>query len=201
MTPKIFAFLLASLFLASCAQTRPPELYLLEARTSAAAKPARANIDRIGLSEVKLPAYARNKKIASQTAGNKIVQDDDNRWAEPPEEAVSRTLSQSLETQLGAAVVVGPFPRGLDPDLRVEVRFNKFLRSETGAAEMGGQYGILSGDGREVLLLQTFSITAPASAQDYGSYLNAVSAGLSQLSQQISRSTRSGKVTRSLRNG
>ncbi|MTI42526.1 hypothetical protein JM93_03168 [Roseibium hamelinense] len=197
----ILKLLVASLALSglmACVPSAPPSLFLVEAHTSSAAQPKHPKITRVGLLAVKLPTYARSEKIASRTNSNQIVQDDNNRWAEPPEEAVTRTLSASLEHKLSADVTIEPLPRGLDPSLRVAVRFDRFLRTPTGGVEMTGQYALQTGDGRDVVDLQRFSINVPSKGTSYDAFFEAVSTGLTQLGDQIARSALSRQVVRKL---
>ena len=51
-------------------------------------------LDAIGIAVVSLPGYARDARMASREAGNRIVVDDAHRWAEDPDEAITRALAE-----------------------------------------------------------------------------------------------------------
>lgn len=175
------------LILSSCSGSPPPDLYLLDVG-SAGPKDTMPWYERIGMEKVRLPAYAQSDRIASLRSDHIVVQDDDNRWAEPPEEALSRVLALSLGRQLGGDVVVEPFPRGFDPDLRVQIRFDRFLRNGEGASEIAGQVTLLSGDGRSVLDIERFDVVTGASDLRYAAYVEAVSLAVDTLSERITAS-------------
>lgn len=171
--------------LAACAGT-PPELYVLtEPRGADAAGLETPGLERVGLATVSLPGYAQGDKIASLAADNQIFQDEDHRWAEPPEDGVSRILALSLEQRLAAAVVAAPFPRGLDPDIRIDVRFDRFVRTQPGGAEISGQYSVISGDGGEVLTVRRFEHQQTSPTAGYPGFMQALEAALAELSRGV----------------
>ena len=168
---------------AGCAAAPDPTLYILASET---APPTTLNSDRrIGLSEITLPAYARQLPIASLSATNRIVQDDDHRWAAPPSEVISAALSRALERELQSAVVIRPYPRGLEPDVQLRVTFDRFLRSADGGAELNGQFLLIEGRADAVSSIQRFSITVPARGSGYEAYMRAVASAVDELSVTI----------------
>ena len=82
----------------------------------------------LGTAVVTLPGYARDPRIASRDAGTGVSFDDDDRWAESPEEAITRVLVERLRHHGGDAVLLEPFPRGFEPAARVEIAFDRLLR-------------------------------------------------------------------------
>lgn len=169
----------------ACSPGPAPSLYFLDAAPS----PANYTADavRVGLAEISLPAYARKVQIANRTRDHRIVQDDDHRWAAPPAEAISDALANALEAQLAGPVVPRPYPRGFQPDLRVRVAFDRFLRSDDGAAELAGQYFII-GAADEDVGIRRFQITAAADDESYEAYMRAVADGLGALAADIAAS-------------
>ncbi|MEM1092790.1 MAG: ABC-type transport auxiliary lipoprotein family protein, partial [Pseudomonadota bacterium] len=105
-----------------------PNRFLLDLPAAGSITAGQSEYNRIGLQMVSLPEYANSEKIASLLAGAVVVQDENNRWAESPADAVARHLAASISRRLSAVVLVEPFPRGFNPGLQVEVRFDRFIR-------------------------------------------------------------------------
>lgn len=158
-----------SLFLASmlsaCFSGPPPKLYLLEpqvnadaAGVDAAGVDAARVIKTLGISAVELPGYAGDERIASRDAGGLVSIDDQHRWAEDPEVAITRLLSARLRYHAGGTVLIEPWPRDYKPVARVEVVFDRLLREPSGGVDMAGQIQLLSGDGRKLLKSLPFEV-------------------------------------------
>ncbi|MCG8441346.1 MAG: PqiC family protein [Caulobacterales bacterium] len=184
--PNLSALLLAAAaLLASACSSAPPQLYLLSAPTPAETAAPEGRYAVVGLAELTLPAYGRGEKIVSQGEGEQLLRDDDHRWAEPPEEALTRAVSRALRSRIAASVVAEPFPRGLDPDLRVLIRFDRFLRAADGRSEMAGQFVLMSGDGRAVRRIEAFDIAMAGRGEGYSAYVDAVSRSVDELTARI----------------
>lgn len=200
---KVLAAVFGASIAVSACSVPPPELYLLRAPDQVEPLAEAGRYELIGLEEFSLPSYGDDDKIVSVIEGGRIRRDDANRWAEQPGNALTRVVSRSLGRHLDANVVVEPFPRGFEPDLRVVVRFDQFLRGMEGRPELGGQFFLISGDGREVLHIEPFELSAEtvdaspagdsaasdgaggAAAGAYSDFVRAVSASAAQLSQKI----------------
>ncbi|MEM9533980.1 MAG: PqiC family protein [Pseudomonadota bacterium] len=165
-----------------------PNRFLLDLPDSGAVPAGSSDYQRIGLHQVLLPEYASSERIASLNAGAAIVQDENNRWAESPADAVARHLAAGISRRLAAVVLVEPFPRGLNPELQIEVRFDRFVRDlPRGNAALGGQFVLISGDGRTVRHIEGFSFANPLPGDDYAGYVAGLNEGLSELAAAISR--------------
>jgi len=175
-----------ALIVSSCAilPSPEPEFYALAPIAGASSETAAAhNGFLIGLSEITLPAYARNQQITTAASPVQIVEDDDHRWAVPPTEAVTNALARSIETHAGATVVQTPFPRGIEPTVRVQVSFDRLLRSRQGGAHIAGQY-IVVRDGGAVSVIR-FDIDEASSGTAYAAYMAAMASALDDLSAMI----------------
>lgn len=175
---------------AACGSRSDPTLYVLGG--FAAVETPSTAAERIGLSEVSLPAYARQAAIASASGDNQITQDDDHRWAAPPSEAVSAALARALEARLDRPVALRPYPRGFDPDIAVQVTFDHFLRGAQGQAEMAGQYIVVGARGVDLDHIARFQFSIPASGAGYGAYVAAVEDGLERLAGEIAEAAAQG---------
>ncbi len=175
---------ISALTLSACGS---PNRFLLTMPVDRSIPAGQSDFRRIGLRKVTMPEYANSEKIASLEPGSVILQDEENRWAESPEDAVARHLAAGIARGLEAVVVVEPYPRGLNPGLQIEVRFDRFLRDVAGnSANLSGQFILGSGDGREVVHIDTFSYAKALPSSDYAGYVSALNEGLIELSKTIS---------------
>ena len=171
-----------SLF-SGCASKPTPDLYFLDhASTQVVEQKFR---ERIGLAEVILPSYARKEKIASLTDRHRIFQDDNHRWAEPPEVAVSVAFTRALEFRLNRSVLLQPYPRALAPALQVKIVFDRFLRGPDSQAQLSGQYLLLADEGSEVLAIVRFQYAVSADSPDYPGYMGAILKAIALISDRI----------------
>ena len=94
---RLGVIILSSVFvLSACSSGPPPKLYLLESFSGEAASKDLAKssgIESLGMSPVELPGYASDAQIASLKVDGTVYQDDRNRWAEEPMDAITRLLS------------------------------------------------------------------------------------------------------------
>ncbi len=194
MDPSLVAILrcLVSVSVLCLAACGSPNRYLLDMTDNKQVVQGQSDFQRIGLQKVSLPDYARGEKIASLMAGSAILQDDKNRWAESPEDAIARSLAAAIGRGLSAVVLVEPYPRGLNPDLQIEVRFDRFVRDQTaGVASLSGQFIVSSGDGRQVIHIESFAGNYRLSSEGYGGYVDALKEGLAELANTINQAAAS----------
>ena len=176
-----FGLLGASLAVAACSTAPDPILYTLGDQPQLRRSDRSQSI--IGLSEVILPAYARNAQITTEVSAHRVVEDDDHRWAVPPAEAITSALVTILETTTGESVVRRPFPGGINPEDRIYIEFERLLRGNTGEAILSGRYIILTRDAGSIV--QAFDIIVPATNDDYEHYMSSLSVGLGVLGEGI----------------
>ena len=170
--------------LSSCASKPSPSLYFLDQDIG---RTTEANYTRsIGLAEVVLPSYARKEKITNLTDRHRLAHDDNHRWAEPPETAVSVAFARALEATLGRAVLLKPYPRSLTPALQIKIVLDRFLRGVEGQADLSGHYFLMNGDGGEVLNIVRFQFSVPADSNNYQGYMSAVLRTIGLISRRIS---------------
>jgi len=170
----------------ACSSAPDPVLYTLADR-NLVSSPGLAK-EVIGLSELRLPAYARNQQITTAVSPYRITEDDDHRWATPPSEALTSSLSKSLEGNTGRTVLQTPYPSSVRPDIRVTISFDRLLRGIDGDAEMGGQYLIQAPDADTII--KRFNIAVSANGDDYEDYMAAVTEALDELGAEIAAEMR-----------
>ncbi len=178
------------LLVIGCSNGPPPRQYLLEPVLDPINKSVPPVIDAVALAEVVVPAYASDQRVASRDKRYQINYDEKNKWADSPDEALTRVLANRLRYYLQATVIVEPWPRGYDPQARIEVQFDKLLREATGGAEMSGQIRIISGDGKQMIDVLTFQFVRYANNRQHGSFYAAVAAGVNDISRMAADSLR-----------
>ncbi len=186
MTTLTRVSLLLLFFAVSSACSTPTRYLIAAPQVSQSPTALAGRFARIGLKEVSLPHYAQNDKITSRHGGNFITQDEDHRWAEPPEKAVIRGLVSGLEARLGSSVIAEPFPRGLNPNLQIDVRFDQFVRNtQTNSAQVAGQFVLISGDGRTVAAIQRFNVSTALESGSYSDFASALQRSMHEVVEQI----------------
>jgi len=157
-SPVLFITALSFFMLMGGSGGPSARLYLLEPIVDEQQSRTPTKAQDIGIAVVKLPGYADDKAIASRVDGERAELDERAHWAESPDAAITRVLANRMRAYSGGNVIVEPWPRGFDPEARVEFDFDKLLRDERGGAEVSGQLRIISGDGREVLAVKSFQV-------------------------------------------
>ena len=169
--------------IAACGGGPPARLYLLEPVSDSSFKRDDVVLDRLGIAMVTLPGYAKDARIASRREDGSIYLNDDHRWAEAPEEAITRVLAERLRERSGATLLAEPWPRDFEPVARVEVAFDRLLRESLGGVDMAGQILILSGDGRNVLRVQRFQFVHYGQTTDPAEFFVATSHGVDDIAR------------------
>lgn len=102
----------------------------------------------VGLGPVTLPAYLDRPEIVLRRSPTEVDVRRWDRWAEPLEDALTRTLAGSLRSTAGVREVA-PFPwRGRVPvDRRVEVDVVRFECEEGGDAVLEARWRVRGADG------------------------------------------------------
>ncbi len=180
---KFLYLVFAVLMSTSCGSGPPPKLYLLESVLDTSIELAPPGIDALGLAMTTLPGYAKDDRVASRLTDSRLVQEDRIRWAESPEDAITRVLADRLRYYVEATVLIEPWPRGFDPQARVEVAFDKLLRDVTGGAELTGQIRVISGDGRKVHAVRNFQLVHYANDRTPSVFFAAVSTGINDIAR------------------
>ena len=184
-----YALLFIVIAAAACSSP-PTNLYLIDDRGERSPALSSQGLPVVGLEKVDLPSYAQDERVISRGANHRLIADDNNRWAEPPEESLTRVLALKLGRELNALPLTEPFLRGADLSLRIAVTLDTFILNEDGEAEMSGQTAILSPNGRDVLAIERFAFKTKAASGSAGDYASAIEADLQKLSTSIAASAR-----------
>ena len=174
-----------SAVLSACSGGPPPRLYLLEspAIDTAEQVATTSSLDALGISQVKMPGYAADERIASVSTDGVVSKNDGQRWAEEPEIAITRLLANRLRLRASATVLVEPWPRDYAPQARIEIMFDRLLREPDGGASLSGQVHLLSGDGRELLQSVEFSRLVPGFSLDSTAYFRSIAVAVDDVAR------------------
>lgn len=182
--------LFISILVVGCSNTPPPKQFLLEPVLDPVNESNPPSVDAVALAVVVIPSYASDSRIASRNAQHQVVYDEGAKWADSPDEALTRVLANRLRYFLEANVIVEPWPRGYEPQARIEVQLDKLIREATGGAELSGQIRIISGDGKKMIDVRTFQFVRYANSRDPDAYFTSVSAGVNDISRMAADALR-----------
>lgn len=172
----------AILVLASCASSPDPKLYKLPDLHSQTPLASEAGL--ISLSELEMPAYARNLQITTAISTTELEEDDQHRWASPPTELFTSALAQHIEHAVEGVVLVRPLPAGIRSEFVVEVELDALFRTRLGGAYVRGQF-ILIGPGKSNHT-QRFEFDVTSNSSSYEDYALALNGALRLLASEIS---------------
>lgn len=189
MLPRVLLCCICIL-VTSCSSGPPARQYLLEPVLDPINESVPPVINAVALAEVVVPAYASDQRLASRDEQFQIHYEEKTKWADSPDEALTRVLANRLRYYLEANVIVEPWPRSYEPQARIEVQLDKLLREATGGAEMSGQIRIISGDGKKMIDVRTFQFVRYASERTPTAFFAAVAAGVNDISRMAAESLR-----------
>lgn len=169
--------------LTGCASGPAPTLYLLEPVVDEQQPRRPTDGQDVGLSVVKVPGYADDKPIASRVSGTQVSINTDHQWAESPDAAITRLLANRIRAYAGGNVLIEPWPRGFEPQARVEFDFDKLLRNERGGAEVSGQLRLISGDGKNVLEVKNFQVFHESGGLNHQDFFMALSRAINDIAR------------------
>lgn len=149
------------------------------------------SVGSVEVSEVSLPLYAESEEIAMQQASGAIVTDTKVLWADDPRRAVTQAIVTNLTATTRARVAAEPWPFDEFPDVRVSVRFDRFLPGADGQFRISGQYYVARVNSGLRESAQSFDLAAPYQPGSPVSLSTAQASALRDLSVMI--------ATRSLR--
>jgi len=180
--------------ISACGSGPASRLYLLEPWDETTQRVVETEFSELGLSVVSLPGYAKDERIATRKNTASVYLDDRHRWAESPEDAITRVLAEGLRLHSGATVLTEPWPRGYKPQARVEVVFDRLLRVPNGGSDMAGQIRLIAGDGRSVLSVTPFQVAYDGNSQEPEAFFLSTAAAINDIARMAIAALRKGPV-------
>jgi uncharacterized lipoprotein YmbA len=175
-------------------QQQPSRIYVLSAtpgaETTAPAGPAEPN-PAIGLGPLTLPKYLDRPQIVTRISPYELKASEFERWAEPLETNFARILAENLAVQIPTArISLFPWPRTAPIEYQVTVDVTEFYVEMDGQSSLVALWSIFKGEGKEALLSRKSRLRAPASTQEYGAMVAAMSQTVADLSRDIAGALR-----------
>jgi uncharacterized lipoprotein YmbA len=139
---------------------------LVEPKTAAEA-PALADV--VGVLPVRIPAALDRPQLVSWTAPNELRQDEFQRWAEPLDEGVTRTLAENLAALLPRdRILRAPWPAAASPRRRVATELRVFGLQPSGEVRMDASFVLLGPEEERVLARRAFASSRKPAAGSVG---------------------------------
>lgn len=144
----------------------------------------------VGLGPVTLPGYVRRPEILTRASAAELRPSETERWGEPLDEALPRTLGRDLSVELGTLDVrLFPWFRDSQPDVQVAVDIERFER-EGDDGVVAARYEVRdlrAGGGR---VAREAEHRAPAASGDAGATVDALSTALGALARELAAAVR-----------
>lgn len=141
----------------------------------------------LAIGPLRVPDYLKRTQMVRRGQGAEVIVDDFNRWAEPLDEAIHRTIASNVDGLLDNAVVIA-FPYGsmLDADYRLHGRIDRLDADRSGIAILDIQWGIGDSKGMTVVASRRTRYAAGVTRQgDPAAMAEAISDTIEQLSRDI----------------
>ena len=151
-----------------------------------------------GLGPIELPPYLDRSELAMRVSPAEVTYSKIDLWAEPLQANLMRVLQQNLSARLGGErLVLYPWPRTSVVSYQVALTVMQFERTATGEAQLHARWSIRDPRrGAEVAAKESSFVhrVAPATA---AAAVNALSADVGDLSQEIAAALQSLPVPQS----
>lgn len=136
----------------------------------------------LAIADVTIPGYLDREQIATRTVGHQLVYSTTDRWAEPLDQAIERTLRAELATRL-ASSGIEVLPRGGNPtyDLRVDVL--RFERSSPDRVELWARWILRTDAG--VLDRGDTHVSVPTATVDSNATAAALSEAIARMATEL----------------
>jgi uncharacterized lipoprotein YmbA len=171
----------------------PTRFYIMKVDESLKPDVAAASLNpalNVGIGPVQIPGYADRAQIVTFDDGARINVSDFDHWAEPVGDAVKRILSANVSTLIGEAKVF-PYPGDFRPDkdsLQIALEIVDIAQLDDGDALLSVRWHVKRLYENEVVVRNAKVYRHKATAGDYNSYANALSALLGKLSVDLTQS-------------
>jgi uncharacterized lipoprotein YmbA len=168
--------------------SRPAEFYVLSA-SPATPVAGRESSDvplSVAVGPVDLPDIFDRPQIVTRPGANRIGLAEFNRWGGDLNADLSRVLVQNLMVRLNTQnVFTYPLLRDARADYRVAMRFFRFDGELGKRVTLSGTWQLLNGDSGCPLATRGFDISETPTGPTYDDFVQAISDGVAQLSQEI----------------
>jgi uncharacterized lipoprotein YmbA len=183
----VLAFSLA--IFGGCGSTDPSRFYTLSALGPEEAGGQAILGDSeviIGVGPVTLPEYLARSQIITRESPNQLGLAEFERWAEPLEESLPRTLAENLSVLLGTdKIIVFPWKKSITIDCQIAVDVIRFDGTLGGDTSLYVRWTLFGKGGDELLAQKKSTIIESMDGEDYEALVAAESRALEKLSREI----------------
>ena len=158
---------------------------LPQAEQSRARDTDKVNSLFLGIGPIRFPAYLDREQIVMRTAQNRIYISENDRWAEPLEENVTRVLSQNLGILLGGARIIRyPWQTSQRPTYQIEMEVFRFEWNTEGVELLAG-WALMDLSNKTPLMFKESRIARQTRTKSMEASVAALSESLGDLSREI----------------
>lgn len=151
--------------------------------------PAEATL--VGVLPVRVPGYLDRPQLVTQAGGHEVEIHEFERWAEPLERCLTRTLAENLAVLLPEHLVLAhPWKLTRAVRHRVLLEVSDFSRQTSGEVRLVARWTILPGDQERPLDRGSCRLTRTPSSAATGEVVAAMSELLAELSREIAEALR-----------
>ena len=182
---RLFVAVVLSLLAVGCATTPPPDFYLL-ASTTPTQLPGFENGLAVGVGPVEIPPHLDRNQIVSRESATKLRLSEQNQWAEPLKEGLTRVLLVTLGLDLDSNRIYAlPTRKRQDLDYQVSLDVLRFDGELGAEVILGARWSLFSGDGDTLLLSKVSMVREATDGADYRAFVAAQSRAVTQLGHEI----------------
>lgn len=144
----------------------------------------------VGLGPIELPAYLDRQQIVTRTSTNRLSYSENDRWAAPLAESLSRVLGQNISYLLNPAQMVQfPWQSNDAPDYQVKIEVLQFEGNSNQEAWLTARWTVLDRN-KKILVSQRSQLNRRAGSQSTEDFVKALSETLGDLSREIANALR-----------
>jgi uncharacterized lipoprotein YmbA len=186
---RVRGCLLLTLGLAGCLGPRAdPSAFFLLSPVPPPAAEAPASVF-VGVGPITIPAYLDRLQMVTRLSDNELAVSEIDRWAEPLEESIARTLEENLAALLPESSFVRfPWYASEAPDYAVSVELRRFEGDATGTVVLEARWSLSRGDAQ--IDERTARFEEAGGGPNRADQVAAQSRALAQLSAEIARALR-----------
>lgn len=183
IAPRLLIGLVLCLLLSSACVSRSPPMrhYLLTPGAGAVLPGATLGERTVVVGPLLLPGYLDRPQLVTRLPGGRIRLRELDRWAEPLEAVLTRTLAENLARLTGSQrIVTHPPASRVRVDLRVTGQVIRFDTDPAGLAILQVQWSVQDGRGQVLVPVQTAEFSAQATGEEPAALVAAMSDALAR---------------------
>lgn len=192
---SVLSGLCIAALLTACAETKPPQFYLLSPIPNpkvetVGATPAATVTLAVG--PVEMPKHVDRSQIVKFSSANKLELSEFDRWAEPLANNFARVLGENLVVLVPTEqVLIHPWRRTPPFDFQITVNVLTFAVRPNGYVELIARWSVFSKKGTEPVMSRRSSYSVEVGGDGFEATVAAMSRAVADLSQDIASTIKS----------